>query len=828
MSASTLLVLPISSVSAATDAAPTYTLLSTSTNLDEAYARALAQLNNLELCTDITDSEPVPSETEPEPMVAPVEPSPSSTPDAVDSEVANDAIDPEPSTSPAVDPSTSETTEPSSSPTVAPSTEPSGTPEPEVSASPEPTNSNASECVSVEAQERSTTTAVSVATEDGSTVTQAQQIVDFAQTQAGQAPQTSLRVVSLVEEAGEAPEVVVEQANSVGQAERLLTEAYNDPDTVAVTLDTEVSVNAARDRVNPSPYWFSTRTTSDDPQRSSQNYTEDLGANSIMRFAGAWNQLEYSWTKGRGDGIVVAVVDTGVDGTHPDLAGQVLPGYDFVSSPTTGPTAGWNDGNSHGTHVAGIIAAKDNNGVGITGVAPGASILPVRVLGNDGSGYASTVAAGIVAAADAGAQIINLSLGSSVGDPVLEAAVQYAQSEGSMLVAAGGNLNMRGWVTFDGESYPASYPGVLGVGSTNTDCGGIGGLHLDVSAPGCLILSTIPGGGYARYSGTSMATPQVAGEMAILMSAGLTGAQAETAILGNTLIPTWILEFDCVETPESTPTNRSYICDPIGMDVTKTRLMWGSGTIQIADAVAGGTGTVWANGSYWGAPTPVAVTAPPAAAPRPSAPNSGGGGGSSSGSVSGGGGALQEITELRPATGPLTGGNTVAVIGYGLSSVTTVTIGGKTASFKVINDAHVDVVIPPGAKAGSADVALNISSARGRAFAGGGYVYQDLPPVTVPTPSGPIVTTPETAPATDFPLTPVVQVTGERMTVSVPEGTSFIALQKRSKGKWVRVRSVPVSNGEMTVRVRTGTYRVVATTTTGKVSSAIVKVKTAR
>ena len=110
-----------------------------------------------------------------------------------------------------------------------------------------------------------------------------------------------------------------------------------------------------------------------------------------------------------GAGAVVAVVDTGVKADHADLAGQVLPGHDFIDNDDTAQ-----DGNGHGTHVAGVIDALRGNGVGVESVAPGAKILPVRVLDNDGNGDADTVAEGINWATDHGANVINLSLGGSV------------------------------------------------------------------------------------------------------------------------------------------------------------------------------------------------------------------------------------------------------------------------------------------------------------------------------------------------------------------------------------------------------------------------------
>ncbi|MEO8571864.1 MAG: S8 family serine peptidase, partial [Chloroflexota bacterium] len=156
-------------------------------------------------------------------------------------------------------------------------------------------------------------------------------------------------------------------------------------------------------------------------------------------------------------GPIVAVVDTGVDATHPDLGGRILAGTNLASTDTD-PT----DDNGHGTHVAGIIAATGNNGLGGAGVCWGCQILPVKVLDAAGSGYTSDVASGITWAADHGARIINLSLGSASASSTLASAVTYAQDRGIVVVAAAGN---------DGSTtrfYPAAYPGVVAVGASTT------------------------------------------------------------------------------------------------------------------------------------------------------------------------------------------------------------------------------------------------------------------------------------------------------------------------------------------------------------------------
>ncbi|MGD0750899.1 MAG: S8 family serine peptidase [Anaerolineales bacterium] len=209
--------------------------------------------------------------------------------------------------------------------------------------------------------------------------------------------------------------------------------------------------------------------------------------------------------------VTIAIVDTGVDLDHVDLAGKIVPGFDFVNN-NNHPQD--DDAQSHGTHVAGIAAAETNNGIGIAGVSWGAQIMPVKVLNSGGFGTYENVAAGIVWAADHGAEVINLSLGGSMPSSVLKDAVNYAYAKGVTLVAAAGNSGSNSVL------YPARYPHVIAVAATDSTNNRASfsnyGPEIDVAAPGVDIYSTNLGDNYGYLSGTSMAAPFVSGLVAIL------------------------------------------------------------------------------------------------------------------------------------------------------------------------------------------------------------------------------------------------------------------------------------------------------------------------
>jgi hypothetical protein len=229
---------------------------------------------------------------------------------------------------------------------------------------------------------------------------------------------------------------------------------------------------------------------------------------------------------------IIAIVDTGIDLAHPEFAGRLWTnpvdgshGYNFVAT-TNNPQ----DDNGHGTHVAGIIGATGNNGVGVAGVNWNAQIMAIKFLDSSGSGSTAAAISGIEWAADHGATVINASWGGGGGDPALSAAITYADSKGAVFVAAAGN---NGTNNDASPFYPASYhlPNMLTVAAIDSS-GNLAGFSnygansVDLAAPGAGIYSTYLGG-YATLSGTSMATPFVTGVVSLLEGLHPTYAPAQ-------------------------------------------------------------------------------------------------------------------------------------------------------------------------------------------------------------------------------------------------------------------------------------------------------------
>jgi type VII secretion-associated serine protease mycosin len=239
------------------------------------------------------------------------------------------------------------------------------------------------------------------------------------------------------------------------------------------------------------------------------------------------------WNCFQGQGVTVAVIDTGVDLDHPDLQGNLVAGQTFVSG-TTSP----DDDHGHGTHVAGIVGGVGNNG-GIIGVAPRASVLPVKVIDSQGNGAFFDIANGIRWAADNGAQVINLSLGSVSYSSTLVDAVDYAYGQGVLVIAAAGNCGdsfyfLNGCTSQDQPLYPAALVNVVAVASTdannNQSSFSNQGTYVELAAPGSSVYSSYLAGQYATISGTSQAAPHVAGLAALIWSQdrGLTHENVRT------------------------------------------------------------------------------------------------------------------------------------------------------------------------------------------------------------------------------------------------------------------------------------------------------------
>jgi subtilisin family serine protease len=236
-----------------------------------------------------------------------------------------------------------------------------------------------------------------------------------------------------------------------------------------------------------------------------------------------------------GEGITVAVIDTGIDEDHPDLEANIIGGYNFVVQKGRLNRNAWDDDNGHGTHVSGTIAGIDNN-IGVIGVAPDASLYGIKVLNKRGSGYMTDVIDGILWAADLNLgggdkiDVISMSLSGPRSTSLMNA-VNYASGKGIILVAASGNDYA------SSVSYPADYANVISVGATdsadkvasfsNYDA------DLDFVAPGVSVLSTYKNGGYATGSGTSMACPHVAGTVALLLGAGVLSGDVYSALSGS-------------------------------------------------------------------------------------------------------------------------------------------------------------------------------------------------------------------------------------------------------------------------------------------------------
>ena len=292
----------------------------------------------------------------------------------------------------------------------------------------------------------------------------------------------------------------------------------------------EINATEAYDFAEPNYMTFSTAFSSNDPYSSYQWHLENIN-------------LNRAWEYNQGEGITVAVLDTGVKANGVDGIENLLQGYDSYNRDNNP-----DDMNGHGTHVASTIAQRSNNGIGEASVAPMANILPVKVMSDDGYGDNIALAQGIIYAVDNGADIINMSLGNPYSSSTVKRAIEYAAQNGVVMVAATGNSYA------SQVYYPAAYPEVIAVGAARFDNSKSGysnyGTGIDILAPGGDLSRDDNGDGYADgilqetyengrwtspfYEGTSMASPQVAGVAALIMAEGVRDPEDVRSILHAT------------------------------------------------------------------------------------------------------------------------------------------------------------------------------------------------------------------------------------------------------------------------------------------------------
>jgi subtilisin family serine protease len=281
----------------------------------------------------------------------------------------------------------------------------------------------------------------------------------------------------------------------------------NNPDIERIEVDGKVFATARKGIPGPPPK------TKEGELELQQSQPVPWGVDRI--------DADLAWATSFGIGVKIAIIDTGCDKDHPDLIDNIKGGVNFVN----GPGSKWDDDNGHGTHVAGIVAAQ-NNEIGVVGVAPNASLYCVKVLNNQGSGWLSDVIAGYNWAVSQGMDVTQASLGTDSDSSSLEDTVDAAEAAGIVNVAAAGN---------DGDTdpdddvdYPARYDSVIAVAATDSsdnrayfasiDYYSSDGPEVELSAPGLNIYSTNVGGGYTTKSGTSMAAPHVSGVVALLLA----------------------------------------------------------------------------------------------------------------------------------------------------------------------------------------------------------------------------------------------------------------------------------------------------------------------
>ena len=309
------------------------------------------------------------------------------------------------------------------------------------------------------------------------------------------------------------PGFTAENAAEVINAGVKKTFTIGDMKYAVLTLDAGTTVqdalnklegNKAIDYVEPN-FIYKASVVPNDPEYASRQYCHQR-----MDSEQAWNITTGS------SSIVVAIIDTGVNGLHPEFSGRMTSGYDEVNNIALSGNEN-SDDYGHGTHVAGITAATGNNGIGVAGVDWNCKIMPIKVLDSSGSGSNDVIAQGIEFAVNNGADVINMSLGGKGLSKSIEDAINLANQNGVVVAVAIGNTGT------GSVEYPAASQGVIAVGSSNAmdkiSSFSTRGYYISVCAPGEEIISTSMDGSYVTFSGTSMAAPQVAGAASLLLAA---------------------------------------------------------------------------------------------------------------------------------------------------------------------------------------------------------------------------------------------------------------------------------------------------------------------
>ena len=311
------------------------------------------------------------------------------------------------------------------------------------------------------------------------------------------------------------------------EKERVNRDALKKVDIEKVVLEEKITATEIKDVIE---------------ELESNPVVEYVEPNYVMNIQTVPNDADYSkqwalpkmdlpavWDGNRGnENVVIAILDTGLDYNHPDKPVRTALGYDFVNDDNSPQ-----DDHGHGTYIAGVIAARSNNNAGIAGICWRCTVMPIKVMNQNGVGTYADVANGIVWAADHGADIINLSIGGYAVSQTLQDAVIYAQNKGVLIVAAAGNQGV------NSPLYPASFPNVIGVSATDENderwARSNSGSYVDVSAPGVGVYGLGLNGQYRSQTGTSVAAAHVSGLAALFLSGemGLSNNQLSQKLYNN-------------------------------------------------------------------------------------------------------------------------------------------------------------------------------------------------------------------------------------------------------------------------------------------------------